>query len=446
MNLRTLAAAGIAATLGLSLAAPAAIAAPGDLANPRAKTAQVPLERQVLASDDGWASANGGTTGGALAAPEHVYDVSTRAEMLAAFADAGDAPKIIRVHGTIHANSDDAGNPLTCEQVAAGTGYSLPAYLEAYDPATWGKVAPAGVQEEARKAAAKIQSNLITLKVPSNTTIVGADQDARLTGSVLRLDGVHNVIIRNLNLNDTYDCFPAWDPNDGAYGEWNSEYDMVQVINKTTNVWVDHVAFTDAPMTDDKLPTYFGRTFQRHDGALDVTNGSDYVTVSWNDFSDHDKLMLIGSTDSTTRGDVGKLNVTIHHNLFNGVGQRAPRVRFGHVDVYNNHYVISDAQTVEYVYSLGVGKDSHIWAENNYFSVSGDIALGDIIGNYKGTMVHTEGNVINGKKADLLALHNAAHDPDLADDTSWTPTLRTKVSPANAVPAQVDGRVGPIFG
>lgn len=440
-------AAGLAAVLACSTAAPAALAAPSSPANPTAQTARIPLERQVLPEGDGWASAEGGTTGGAAASAEHVYDVSTRAEMLAAFAEAGDAPKIIRVHGTIEANSDDEGNPLTCEQLAEGTGYTLAGYLDAYDPEVWGRdEEPSGPLEEARDAAADKQKALITLQVPSNTTIVGADTDARLTGAVLQLNGVDNVIIRNLNLNDTYDCFPAWDPTDGAYGEWNSEYDMMQVINGTTHVWVDHVSFTDEPMTDDQLPTYFGRTFQRHDGALDITNGSDLVTVSWNHFADHDKLMLIGSTDNTNRGDPGKLNVTIHHNLFEGVGQRAPRVRFGHVDTYNNHYVISDDETVEYVYSLGVGFDSHLWAENNAFTITGDIDPSTIIGVYKGTQVHTEGNTINGKKADLRALYNAAHDPDLTDDTSWQPTLRTKITAAQAVPAQVDRNVGPIFG
>ena len=32
------------------------------------------------------------------------------------------------------------------------------------------------------------------------------------------------------------------------------------------------------------------------------------------------------------------LRVTLHHNLFESIGQRTPRVRFGKVHVYNNLY------------------------------------------------------------------------------------------------------------
>jgi pectate lyase len=73
--------------------------------------------------------------------------------------------------------------------------------------------------------------------------------------------------------------------------------------------------------------------------------------------------MLIGSSDSAT-ADRGKLRVTLHHNLFDEVGQRGPRVRFGQVHVYNNYYKPKNFDT--YQYSLGVGRESAIYAENNF--------------------------------------------------------------------------------
>ena len=93
------------------------------------------------------------------------------------------------------------------------------------------------------------------------------------------------------------------------------------------------------------------------------------MTVSWNRFSNHDKMMLIGSSDSgsTANGDVGKLNVTIHHNLFDRLVQRMPRVRFGKVHLYNNYYVVGD----DFSYAWGVGVASQIFAENNFFEVEG---------------------------------------------------------------------------
>ncbi len=35
---------------------------------------------------------------------------------------------------------------------------------------------------------------------------------------------------------------------------------------------------------------------------LDITNGSDLVTVSWSRVADHDKAMLVGSGDAATAG------------------------------------------------------------------------------------------------------------------------------------------------
>jgi pectate lyase len=58
-----------------------------------------------------------------------------------------------------------------------------------------------------------------------------------------------------------------------------------------------------------------------HDGQLDSTNATDLVTVSRNLFEDHDKTMLIGSSNSSTV-DPGKLRVSLHHNIFRGVQER----------------------------------------------------------------------------------------------------------------------------
>lgn len=433
-----------AASLMLAAAPGAALAAPTD--HPRDAAIS---DRQVLGEDDGWASAEGGTTGGATASADHIYDVSNRPELVAALEDAGEAPSIIRVHGNIPLNADAEGEAITCEEIAEGTGYTLEGYLEAFDPETWGvENEPEGPMEDAREAAAMKQKELITVDIPSNTTLIGADEGAGFTGASLSIKGVDNVIVRNLEFADTYDCFPAWDPTDGALGNWNSEYDSVRVVDQSTHVWIDHNTFTDEPMTDDTLPEYFGRTYQRHDGAVDITNGSDLVTVSWNEFTAHDKLTLVGSTDSENRGDPGHLRVTFHHNLYEGVGQRAPRGRWGQIDVYNNHYVVSDEQTVGYGYSFGVGVESHLWVEANSFSVTGDVQPAQFISYLRGDVIRTEGNLVNQREVDLLAAYNAEADADeqLLEDTSWEPTLRACVHKAQTVRGVVDAWAGPQFG
>jgi pectate lyase len=417
-------------------------------ADPTAQTARLPLERQVLPENDGWAAAGAGTTGGSGAAADRIYDVSSRSELLAAFASGGSEPKIIRVHGDIRANVAADGSPLSCEDYASGTGYSLAQYLYDFDPARYGTAQePQGAQETARRSAAAKQAATIRWDIPSNTTIVGAGPDSSITGAALRINRAENVIFRNLTVRDAADCFPAWDPTDGATGNWNSEYDLLQVINGSTHVWIDHSHFTDAPNLDSAQPSYFGRPYQVHDGAVDVTNGSDLVTMSYNRFSEHDKLLLIGSTDSTSRGDAGKLRVTIHHNVFENVGQRAPRVRYGQVDVYNNHFKNSADSEVPYGYTFGAGVESHLYAEANAFTIPAVVPASSLIAYFKGKVITTTANAVNGKIVDLRAAYNAAAPADrqLGADETWTPPLRTHVNAAQAVPALLADAVGPVF-
>ncbi len=181
-----------------------------------------------------------------------------------------------------------------------------------------------------------------------------------------------------------------------------------------------------------------------HDGQLDITNASDLVTVSWNRFLNHEKVMLIGSSDSAN-ADRGKLNVTIHHNLFGDRGQRGPRVRFGKVHMYNNYYKLD--MTPQYQYAWGVGKESWIYAENNFFRTDKAMTADMFIRVFSGTAMHEAGTMVNGKSAwdlvDVLSLYNAARDPDLGSDVGWTPTLFINLQPTLRVQGAVQGHSGP---
>ncbi|QLH21000.1 polysaccharide lyase family 1 protein [Streptomyces sp. Rer75] len=394
--------------------------------------------RGALPAGDGWASADGGTTGGAKADKAHTFTVTNRAELVKALGDGDATPRLIRVKGTIDANTDDAGKPLSCADYATD-GYSLDAYLTAYDPATWGKAAPSGPQEDARAASAARQYERVELKVGSNTTILGVGRNARLLGASLQIRGVDNVIVRNVTFEDAFDCFPAWDPTDGDDGNWNSEYDNL-VVYGSTHVWVDHNTFTDGRRPDSAQPSYFGRLYQQHDGELDVVRGADLVTASWNVFADHDKTLMIGNSDSAGATDRGKLRVTLHHNLFKNIVERAPRVRFGKVDAYNNHFV---APRSGYAYSWGIGVESQLYAEANAFTVPASVDPATIIKKWKGTALTAKNNHLGGKAADLLALHNAGvPDEQLGGDAGWTPTLRTRVDAPRAVPGIVGKDAG----
>ncbi|MFG1673631.1 polysaccharide lyase family 1 protein [Micromonospora sp. NPDC049282] len=442
MRTRTVRAAVLAAALTLTIAAPA----PAAPAGKPSRAAEL-LGRQALAANDGWAAEGAGTTGGAAATADRVRVVRTRAELVAALGgdnatNATDAtPKIVYVAGTVDGFEGPDGAPLDCADLADPE-YSLPAYLAAYDPAVWGRVDPSGPLEAARVRSVAAQTRQTQINVGANTTIVGL-RGARLTGLTLMIDRVANVIVRNLEFVDARDCFPAWSPTDGDAGNWNSQYDQISV-RRSEHVWVDHNTFTDGDNPDRAQPTYFGRPWQVHDGSLDVTHTASLVTASWNRFVGRDKLMLIGSSN-TVGPDVGRLKVTVHHNLFDGDLQRLPRVRFGQVDVHENHYRLGGAG---FEYALGVGVQSAIHAENNFFTLADDVDPADLIRDWGGTALTERGSWIGQggrlpRPVDLRAAYNAVHDPDLGGDAGWTPTLRAAPPlPTPLVPLVVGAGAG----
>jgi pectate lyase len=379
------------------------------------------LYHQALPAKDGWAASGTGTTGGSAADSAHTFTVSTRAQLVKALGSVSDTtPRIIKVKGTIDANTDDAGKKLTCADYAAGTGYSLDAYLKAYDPATWGKKAPSGTQESARAAAQAKQAKNIVFKVPANTTIVGVPgTNAGIKGGSLQVKSVDNVIIRNLTFAATEDCFPQWDPTDGSAGEWNSAYDSV-TLRTATHVWADHNTFTDAPFFDSAEKTYFGRKYQIHDGALDITNGSDLVTVERNQFTNHDKTMLIGSSDTDS---TGKLRVTIHHNVWKGIVQRAPLARIGQIHLYNNLYDTATLNGYAPKYSIDSRAKAQVVAERNHWKLPSGAKVAKLLsGDGTGSLAGT-GNLVNGTETDLVAAYNAASSKKLKTTVNWTPAL-----------------------
>ena len=198
-----------------------------------------------------------------------MHTVRDRNELVAALAYPDATPKIIYVEGTIDANVDANGSPLSCSDYyrpdpATGEMYSLEKFLTDYDPAgPWGRVNPSGPQESARVASAAAQQSRVRIRIPANTTIVGLGSDAEIRGAWfdIRLGAsgsvALNVIIRNLTFQDSADCFPAWAPTDGATGNWNSLYDAISVRN-ATHVWIDHNTFRDKLTRDELLPVYFG--------------------------------------------------------------------------------------------------------------------------------------------------------------------------------------------
>jgi pectate lyase len=167
-------------------------------------------------------------------------------------------------------------------------------------------------------------------RVAANKTVIGVGSGSGITGGGLNVHSTSNVIIQNLNFSGSSD-------------------DAINV-ETSTRVWIDHNTLSNA-----------------HDGLIDIKHASDFVTVSWNKFFNHDKTMLLGHSDSNAAEDTGHLRVTYHHNWFNGTNQRHPRVRFGNpVHVYNNFYGGVTA------YGVASTMQGGTLVEGNYFENTSD--------------------------------------------------------------------------
>jgi pectate lyase len=342
---------------------------------------------------DGWASQAGGTTAGANATTDQIYTVTNRAQLLAAIANGAATPKIIKLVGTVDMTE---GRPYTST-----------------------------ADQSARGA----------IRLKSNTTLIGDGASSGLVNGHIILSNVSQVIIRNLKIVNPCDVEPQWDPTDGATGNWNAAYDAIG-ISGSDHIWIDHNSFTDAPVTDNYLPIENGHVKQCHDGAVDISNASDYVTLSYNVFGEHDKNNLIGSSSSAT-GDEGKLRVTFSNNVFRDVQSRAPRVRFGQVHLFNNYYVGSKSASVyKNSYSVGPGTSAKLLSNANVFEIAGAASCDAIIRNPGDTTAGTfkdSGSLLNGAALGACSLSSA---------TAWTPPYAFTPRPASLVKANALAQAG----
>jgi pectate lyase len=181
-----------------------------------------------------------------------------------------------------------------------------------------------------------------TVNVGSNKTILGLC-GAEIHGSV-NMTGSSNVIIRNLKVVG-FNCTDNSNCSAGA--------DAVHVEAGNRHLWFDHMDISDGS-----------------DGNLDITHGSDFITISWTKFhysgrrsGGHQFCNLIGHDDNNAAEDTGHLNVTFDHVWWaDNVDQRMPRVRFGKVHVFNSLYTAAgDSACIE------VGVSCDIRSESNVF-------------------------------------------------------------------------------
>ena len=247
-----------------------------------------------------------------------------------------------------------------------------------------------------------------SVKVGSNKTIVGRC-GAEIHGHV-DMSGSVNVIFRNLKVVG-YNC-------SDSPSECKSGADAITVVSSAHHLWFDHDDISDGS-----------------DGNLDITNGSDFVTVSFTKFSystkrtdpvtgstGHRFSNLIGAADGLEI-DAGHLNVTWTHNWWaDNVAERMPRSRDGNVHVVNNLFTAGGND-----YCTNSGNLSHLLVENNvYLGVNNPLQEDD-----DGNML-SRGNVFTnttGSKASM--------------GTGFTPPYELTPDATNGLEAALRAEVGP---
>ena len=188
--------------------------------------------------------------------------------------------------------------------------------------------------------------------VNSNKTIIGIN-NARIKFGGLAVSNKKNVIIRNITF---WDAHGSTEKNTAVDSGSKASADALVVQNGSDGVWIDHCRFTDGTCSD-MIRNY------NHDGSFDIKKAQN-VTVSWCEFINHDKVMLVGSGDSET--EVTDRQVTLHHNYFHNATQRMPRTRGTQMHIYNNYYTAIGVSGNS-GYCMGPGMNAHFIVENNYF-------------------------------------------------------------------------------
>jgi len=297
-------------------------------------------------------------TGGSNAAPNRIYTVFTKEQLIAALNEAGNEPKIIRVVGVIDFRFTNGvyQEYTSFDDQHHGGNVVIPSNttLVGVNDANGNPARFAGTQIAIGREFSPPHSFTPTNPTPKTNyeAWVNNGQDPESYPGWTR-----NVIVRNLDIET------PWDVNPGSA---DSEFDGI-VVSWAQQVWIDHVSI--GPGQYDG--TY---TATRRDGALDVVRGSNFVTISGSRFYTNDKTNLIGNSDSGRRwSDEGRLRVTLTGNHWTYNQARMPRVRYGRVHLYNNYFQGSTASVPNQKWGNGmaIGYEGDILADSNYFYVIG---------------------------------------------------------------------------
>ncbi|TRX91471.1 hypothetical protein FHL15_007695 [Xylaria flabelliformis] len=238
--------------------------------------------------------------------------------------------------------------------------------------------------------------DIIVVDLVSDTTVLGSGSQSGLTNGGFRVKRASNVVLKNLYFHD---------PPEGK--------DLVE-IQYSTNVWVDHCDFSTEGLVGDK---------DHYDGLLDITHGSDMVTVSWNKFHDHWKGSLVGHSDSNSDEDKGKLHVTYHHNHFTNVNSRLPSFRFGTGHVFSSCFENNPTS------GINSRMGAQMLIEQNYFSSTKLAIVTDLDSDEDGYAVDKDNIFVDS-------------DTRITQTGSFTPPYSYTTNPASCICDMVKSYAG----
>lgn len=168
-----------------------------------------------------------------------------------------------------------------------------------------------------------------------NVSIIGRGADAEFWGTGIHITA-SNVVIRNLKMYKVPQTRGQGDiiTIDGRNGP-------------VRNVWIDHnelfndldvavpTTITDPVLRDEYKKDYYDELVSGRSDVADITISYNYLHDSW-------KTSLWGSSDE----DNFDRRITWHHNYWHKVNSRLPLFRFGKGHIYNNYYHNVDTSAI----------------------------------------------------------------------------------------------------
>ena len=227
--------------------------------------------------------------------------------------------------------------------------------------------------------------------------MTGDNSEAYRKSGIFSFKSCRNIIIRNLKFQGP-----------GSIDVGGS--DLIS-FNGTKNCWVDHCEFYDGM-----------------DGNFDITQQSDFNTVSWCTFSYssrsymHQNTNLIGSSDSEKTGYLNTTFAFCHWG--DNCRARMPMARVGKIHMLNNYYTCTTGGNC-----INPRKNSEFLIEGNYFA--------------KGVKsIYSQSNA----KAVTWAASNTIVQSGVSKPSSFGTTVTVpydyEVAPASEVPTVVETYAG----